>query len=224
MSAAVVIVLLWLAFAATHMGLSSQRLRPQLVAMVGERPFLGLYSLAAFATFVPLVWVYFSSKHSGPLLWYLGGSTGLRWTMYVGMGAAFALMVAGIVRPSPASIAPGEAVVRGVFRITRHPLFMGVGLFGLLHLIVVPVNVAELAFFAGFPLFAVIGCHHQDRRKLAAGDDAYRAFCTDTTLLPFARPARVPQAISEDPLPLLAGVGVTVVLRWFHPVLFGWTL
>ncbi len=224
MNAAIAIALLWVAFAATHMGMSSQRLRPQLVAIFGERPFLGLYSLVAFAVFVPLVWVYFSSKHSGPLLWYLSGTAAIRWIVYVGMGAAFALMVAGIARPSPASMAPGEAVVRGVFRIARHPLFMGVGLFGLLHLFVVRVNATELAFFAGFPVFAVLGCHHQDRRKLATLGEEYRAFCADTSLLPFARPAELPRAISEDPLPLLAGMGVALLVRWLHPTLFGWTL
>ncbi len=224
MSTALAIALLWVVFAGTHMGLSSQRLRPQLVSIFGEQGFLGVYTLVAFATFVPLVWVYFSGKHGGPLLWYLGGVPGLRWAMYVGMGAAFALVVAGIARPSPASLVPGEAVVRGAFRITRHPLFMGVGLFGLLHLLVVAVNATELAFFAGFPLFAVIGCHHQDRRKLAAAGDGYREFCQQTRLLPFTRPAALPQALSEDPLPLLFGVGITVAVRWLHPWLFGWTL
>jgi hypothetical protein len=41
--------------------------------------------------------------------------------MFVGMGAAFALLVAGLVRPSPASVVPGAAEVRGIYHVTRHP-------------------------------------------------------------------------------------------------------
>ena len=88
----------------------------------------------------------------------------------------------------------------------------------------VAVNATELAFFAGFPIFALIGCHHQDRRKLATLGEEYRAFCADTRLVPFTRPAELPRAISEDPLPLLLGVGITVAVRWVHPWLFGWSL
>ena len=41
MSPAARIALLWLGFAATHMGLSSLRVRAWLVARLGERPFQG---------------------------------------------------------------------------------------------------------------------------------------------------------------------------------------
>ena len=145
MSAATVILSLWAAFAATHLGLSSRRLRPVLVARLGAAGFAAAYSLVSLAIFVPLVWFYFGNKHAGPLLWHLGDSSVVRWAMYAGMGFAFAIAAAGIARPSPASLRPGAAEVQGVYRITRHPLFMGVGLLGLLHLLVAPVNAAELA-------------------------------------------------------------------------------
>ncbi len=63
-----ILIALWLAFGATHIGLSSVRFRPRLHAALGERSFLGVYSLIAFATFVPVVWYYFAHKHAGPLL------------------------------------------------------------------------------------------------------------------------------------------------------------
>ena len=56
MDAALALVALWLAFAVTHMGMSSLRVRPALVrAFGGELPFAGIYSLVALAIFVPLV-------------------------------------------------------------------------------------------------------------------------------------------------------------------------
>ncbi len=56
------IVALWIAFAATHMGLSSLRLRPRLVSALGQRVFLALYSVIALAVFVPMVSLYFGNK------------------------------------------------------------------------------------------------------------------------------------------------------------------
>jgi uncharacterized membrane protein len=221
MSAALLIAGLWVVFAASHMALSSQRWRPKWVAALGERAFLGLYSALALAIFVPLVTVYFRHKHAGPYLGTLAGVPGMRWLMYVGMGAAFALLVAGLVRPSPAAVAPGSAEVRGIYHVTRHPVLMSFGLYGLLHLGVAAVNATELAFFAGFPLFVLIGTRHQDERKLATGGAAFRRFYEATPWLPFSRPAGVLAALREQPIPIAAGVALTVIVRWFHPALFG---
>lgn len=214
------IVLLWAAFAATHMGLSSLRLRPRLVAALGAQGFQGVYSLLALATFVPLVWLYFAHQHAGPHLWYLGYLTPVRWIAYLGMALALALVAGGLITPSPASLTGGEvAEPRGVLRVTRHPLLMGLGLFGAVHLLTANVNAAELAFFAGFPVFVVLGCRHQDQRKLA-GDEAYARFVAQTGFLPFATPGAL-RGLREG-LPALAlGVGLAVLLRYFHPGWFG---
>lgn len=221
MDVAIGIALLWLLFGGTHMLLSSVRLRPRLVGALGERAFLGVYSLVAFAAFVPLVWLYFANKHEGPHLFYLGAATGMRQVVYAGMGVAFAMLVAGLARPSPAALSPGKPVPAGVLRVTRHPVFMAIGLFGLLHVFAASVNAAELAFFAGFPIFALIGSWHQDARKLATGSDAFRHFHAATPFLPFSAPSGVVPALREDAIPIVIGVGVTVLLRWFHPQLFG---
>ena len=221
MSTALLIAGLWVAFAASHMALSSQRWRPRWVSALGERGFLGAYSAIALAIFVPLVAIYFRNKHAGPYLGTLAGVPGMRWIVYVGMGAAFALLVAGLARPSPASFAPGSSEVRGVYRVTRHPVLMSFGLYGLLHLCVVAVNATELAFFAGFPVFVLIGTRHQDQRKLATRGADLRRFYEDTPWLPFSRPAGVIAALREQPVPIAAGIALTAVVRWFHPALFG---
>ena len=218
--AAAAIVFWWLAFAATHMGLSSAPVRTRLIGALGERGFLGIYSLVALATFVPLVWFYFSHKHEGPFLWYFGSAPVLRWSMYAGMALVLALLVAALLRPSPAAIAPGKAEVAGPYHITRHPLFMAVGAYGVLHLMVARVNASELAFFAGFPLFAWAGCRHQDRRKLASGDEKFQRFHDETVFFPFTGPNAL-RGLREIRLPLAIGTGLAIGLRVFHPRLFG---
>ena len=65
MSAAFWIAFWWGMFAGTHMVLSSLPVRSKLVSRLGEKAFLGLYSLVAFATFIPLVWVYLDNRHGG---------------------------------------------------------------------------------------------------------------------------------------------------------------
>lgn len=212
---------LWLAFAASHLLLSSRSLRPRLVSALGERGFQGLYSLLALALFVPLVSIYIGNRHSGPYLGSLAGVPGLRWIVLLGLGAALCLVVGGLLRPSPASMLPGASEVRGVFHVTRHPLLMGFGLFGLMHLGAVAVHASELVFFAGFPIFVLIGCRHQDRRKLAGGGDSFRRFHAETPFLPFTQPAGVVAALREQPLAIALGVALAVGLRWLHEPWFG---
>ena len=115
--------------------------------------------------------MYFAHKHEGPWLWVLPRTTFLVWCTYLGMALAFVLAVAAFVRPSPASVIPGDPTPRGIYRITRHPLLMALALFGLVHL---PLNgsSADVAFFGGFAVFSPLGAWHQDRRKLAMNTPA----------------------------------------------------
>ncbi len=208
------ILLLWIGFAASHLALSSQRLRPQLVARIGAEPFLGVYSLVAFAFFVPLVWIYIENIHFGPWLWSLPRSTALTWVVNVGVGAAFVSIVSALITPSPAAVAPGQATVRGMFRITRHPLVMGLGVFALLHLLP-NSSTADVAFFGGFAGFALVGTWHQDQRKLAS-IPVYRPFYEATPFLPFTRAGALQGLRELSPIALVAGIAVATLVRWAH--------
>jgi len=222
MKIALFIAAFWLLFGATHMALSSLRWRPRLVAALGERAYQGVFSLVAFATFVPLVWLYMQNRHRGPLLWAVSlGDVGL-WVVYVLQAFAWMLVVGGLALPSAASLGQslaGEIPVRGLHRVTRHALFMGTGLFGALHL---PVNgfASDVAFWAGFPIFAMIGCWHQDRRKLATGGESFRTWFAETSFFPLAS-ARSWRGLRHIPwwLPV-AGTAMATGLRRLHGPLF----
>jgi uncharacterized membrane protein len=222
MPAWLAITLLWALFAATHMALSSTSLRPRLVATLGERGFLGAYSLVALATFVPLIWVYIANRHEGALLWAVPIGTAGLWALYVGQAVAWTLVVAGLASPSPATVGLPEdrrlTEPKGVHRITRHPLFMGVGLAGLLHL---PVNgfTSDVAFWAGLPVFAIVGCAHQDARKRAT-QAGYAEWIARTPFLPFAGAGAGWGLRELSPVIVAVGVAVTVGLRLLHGPLF----
>ncbi len=209
------IVLLWIGFGGSHLLLSHLPLRQRVIAAIGDQPFQGLYSLVSLLFFVPLVWVYFANIHAGPWLWLLPHAALLTWVVNLGMGVAFVLLAAGLLRPSPASMLAGDAVPVGAFRITRHPVIMSMGLFGTLHLLA-NSSTADVAFFAGFPIFALVGCWHQDRRKLALNVPGYAAFVAATPFVPFTRGGALQGAREMGPVPIGVGVALAVAVRWAH--------
>src|SRR3954468_12816665 len=100
MSPALIIALLWLGFAGSHLMLSSMPVHAWIITRTGEPRFRAMYSLVAFAFFIPLVWIYFGHKHAGPLLWTPPAGPAVRWVVYAGMALAFLLLVASFVQPS----------------------------------------------------------------------------------------------------------------------------
>jgi uncharacterized membrane protein len=217
------IVALWLLFAATHIAFSSLTLRPRLVGVLGNVGFQAAYSLIALATFVPMVTIYFQNKHAGAMFWSIGATPPVEALVTVVMTLALVILVAGFFAPNPSMMGPkekGPILVTGVNYVTRHSMFMAVGLFGLVHLI--PNGFAsDIAFFAGFPIFAVIGCMHQDARKLVTDEKGYTDFHAATPLIPFTGKNTLQGLREIPPLGYALGIGIAAALRFFHPQLFG---
>ena len=214
MSPTLSIVLLWIAFTATHLGLASVRVEPKLRARLGDAGFTILYSVVALALFVPLVTIYFGNRHAGPWLWVVPVGPVLRVLLYLGMTLGLILAVGSLLRPSPASLIPNApSEVRGVYRITRHPLVLGLALIWALHLIP-NASIADVAFFGGFVLFSLAGAWHQDARKLHVGDAKFREFHAATSFLPFGR--GVSGLADLPPLVVAIGVVAALAIRWLH--------
>jgi uncharacterized membrane protein len=210
----------WLAFAGTHLVPSSMAVRRPLIARLGERGFQGLYSLVALGTFIMLVRAYWSSKHAGPLLWNLRGIWGLHTLSVALSGVAFILIAASIVQPSATSMVPGAVTrARGITRVTRHPLFCGLGLWGLAH-VLVNGFLSDVIFFGGFFVFWLVGAVHQDTRKRTTAADRLGAFYAETSMLPFAAilAGRTRLVFSEIPwLGVAIGVVGAAALYLLHP-------
>jgi uncharacterized membrane protein len=217
------IVLWWTAFAGSHMVLSSPRVRRSLVARLGEGPFAGIYSLVALATFVPLVWTYAAATHTGPQLWSFTGIAAVRW-LAIGLAAVgVALVAASFVQPSATGMDPRAAPrARGLTRITRHPLFAGLGLWGLAH-VLTNGFLSDVVFFGGFPLFALVGGAHQDERKRLDHGHRLAAYMEETSLVPFGAIVRGRNRLAMRELPwpaFAAGVAIAAALYLAHPLLF----
>ena len=211
-------------FVGSHLVISSAAVRPALVARVGEFPYRGIYSLAAFATLIPLVVTFARNKHSGPLLWYLRGNQPIRGIAWLLMLAALIFLVASLVNPNPGAIgAPSGQGAHGILKVTRHPNFTAFTLFGFAHFL---MNgwLGDVIFFGAFPALGILGGLHQDARKGGEGGESYRQFVAETSFFPGAALWSGRQHWSRQDVPWAAigiGAAATIALVLLHPMIFG---
>ncbi len=218
----ILIVVFSALFVVTHLLLSHGAIRENLVAKLGQWPFRGLYSVVSFLTLGPAAVLWWQNRHLGPVLW--------EFNPWVERGIALVLMLFAIelialslANPSPASMLPGSNKPYGILRITRHPMNIGLALFGLAHLLS-NGTVGDVAFFGSFFILGVAGPFHMDARlKKQRGDD-FAEFCRQTSVIPFVAIARGRTKFRADEIafPLfLIGVVVFVALVIFHGKFFG---
>ena len=217
---AVVLVLLLL-FASSHMLLSSRAIRARLVARLGDRRFFVAYSVTALVFFAPLVYYYLTHRHAGPLLWSVPDSGAVELLLVLANVVGFVLLVAGVMTPSPASIAAAPRdEPRGAHRITRHAVFMGLGIWALAHA-VSNGHASDVAFFGGTVAFVLIGSWHQDRRKLAGGDPRFERFHAATAFLPFTGKGALRGLMELPPVAVIIGIATALIARYLHPSITG---
>jgi uncharacterized membrane protein len=175
-----------LGFVGGHLLLSAAPVRARLVAALGEKGFLGAYSLLMVAFLVWAVAAYRGAP--AVVLWDLG-PLGRRLPLVV-MPAALLLAVAGLSTRSATAVG-GEAVLAagrgasGIFTITRHPFLWGTGLWALAHL-AANGDQASLILFGGMAVLSFGGMLAIDHKRAATGGEAWRDFSARTSVLPFA--------------------------------------
>ncbi len=220
MSATGMIALLWTGFGLTHLLLASVRIEPKLQARLGRPGYLALYSLVALAFFLPLVAVYLGQRSAGPWLWAIPLTPIGRWLCHVPLVFAIVLIVGGLTTPSPASVQGGSPEPTGVLRVTRHPMVMGLVLFGAMH-VFLNGNAPSVAFFGGFAVFGLAGAWHQDRRKLHHRLPGFADFHARTSFLPFARAEAWRGLWEISGTTAIGGLAAAAALRWLHGPLLG---
>ena len=228
MEACLVVVLFWLFFGGTHLGLASPRVRAPLVAGLGESGFRALFSVVAAVFFTLLVTYYVGHRFEGPPGPGLGAFAPTRWLLMLVITAAFVLVAGGLaVYPrSPMALfsaGDGTREARGFERITRHGFFAGMVLFAAAHALLATRLVGVL-FCLGLALLPILGARHQDSRLLLRRGKAYADYLAVTSAVPFAAVRDGRQRIVWSELPwiwLAAGALAAPILREFHTAILG---
>jgi uncharacterized membrane protein len=225
-------MLVLLAAAATfvlmHLLISGTRLRDAAVQVIGEGPYLGLYSLASIAA---LTWLGFAfgaarDETANLTLW---SATNLTKDVQAGLQLlATMLVVAGLTTPNPTSVRQQAALenadsVRGVLRVTRHPFLWGVALWAVGH-ILVNGNLAAFVLFGSLLILALFGTTSIDAKRRRALGAQWAAFAAKTSNVPFAAILTRRQSLRLGEIGWLRFAGAAVVygvLLAGHGYVFG---
>jgi uncharacterized membrane protein len=199
-----------IAFVGSHFALSHP-LRAPLVARIGEKGFLPLYSLVALATFVWMV-VAFRAAPAGDL----GGASGeAGWGIATLLTLPALLLFLGSLSKNPALPNPGAAkpITReptGVFAVTRHPMMWGFALWAIAHLVL--WWSARTVIVAGAVLMlALVGAHMQDRKKEALLGENWTVWKAKTSYWP-----KWSRLFGAGPVLWLVTIALWLVFTWAH--------
>jgi uncharacterized membrane protein len=217
-----------LVFLALHFIVAGTPVRDAITGVIGDRPYLGLFSLASVAG---IVWLCISYNRAqagnDPLLYDLG--PGIRHLGIPVVVIAFFLGVQGLLARNPTRVQVGQPVanpadeIYGVVRITRHPFLWSVVIWSAFHL-AANGDEASVIFFGTFFVLALFGTILIDakrRRKMGA---AWAAFSSRTSNIPFAAvlAGRNALNISESfGWRFLAAMAVFLAILFTHYHLFG---
>ncbi|MBW8783613.1 MAG: MFS transporter [Novosphingobium sp.] len=155
-------------FVGTHF-LLSHPLRAPLVARVGERGFLGLYSLVSLAAFAWMVIAFRRVPPYQPPAW--SGYDEVSWTLASLLTILALVLFLGSLKGNPAfpeAHVPdlGSRTPSGVYAVTRHPMMWGFALWAIAHMLVMPTP-RVLVLDTAILVLALVGAHFQDRKKAA---------------------------------------------------------
>ena len=178
-----------LVFLAMHLLVAGTRLRDAITTTIGERAYLGLFSLASVAAIVWLVISYRAALASADnvVLFDLGGAA--RELAIPVTLIAFLIAIPGLLTANPTAVGQSDAAtkeesVRGVLRVTRHPFLWGVALWSLFHLSATG-DLASVILFGSLFLLSVFGTVSIDAKRRRKLGDQWSGFARRTSNVPF---------------------------------------
>jgi uncharacterized membrane protein len=214
-------------FLLIHLLISGTRIRDAIVRVIGEGPYMGLFSLASIAA---LVWlcIAFGGARADPanvIYWTVGpANRDIAVTLTV---IGFLLAVPGLLTNSPTRAGGGELVdkpeaARGMMRITRHPFLWGAAIWALGHMIA-KGRAADLILFGDIFALSILGTMSIDAKRQRALGQRYTVFKTKTSNIPFAAVAQGRQSLNIGEIwwRLLIALALWAAMVVLHPMLFG---
>ena len=216
------LVLAGAVFLVTHF-LPSTPLRSGLVAALGEKAYLGVYTLIAFASLGWMIWAYVKAPYER--LW--AGDEFKVWALLLMPFALVSVVVGGMTR-NPTAVRQEQALKsfgdpRGILRITRHPLMWGIALWATVH-IIARGDTASVIFFGAMLLLAVLGTILIDARKSRTLGSDWAKFASATSNFPFVAILQGRNQFRFEEIGwrrVLIGLAVYFVFIFLHPFLFG---
>ena len=200
-----------IAFVGTHFALSHP-LRASIVKAVGAGGFMIVYSLVSAAC---MAWMYFAfvAIPAGAPLW--GGFGDAVWIVASAITLLAMVLFAGSLIGNPAMPAPGaeKAALKepgSVFKVTRHPMMWGFGLWALSHLIAAP-TLRTMVVALAIGVLALVGAHLQDRKKEALMGDAWAQWESKTSYWP-----KLHRILAVGIVPWIGGIAIWLGASWLH--------
>jgi uncharacterized membrane protein len=170
-------------FIALHSIPAIPALRNRIIATIGRRTYLTLYSVVS--TLV-LVWLFWEALRTDYIeLWE--PAAWQAWVTIVAAPSGIFLVVAGLLSRNPFSVSvrQGDSDRGAIVEITRHPVLWGFLLWSAGH--VVPNgDLRSLILFGGFAAFSLAGIVMLERRARRRLGEIWHRLAASTSILPFA--------------------------------------
>ena len=213
------LIIACIAFVGAHF-LLSHPLRASLAGKMEEGPFLGLYSLVAFATLGWVAYAFYMSPKGVPL-W--AGTAETPWIIASALMLIASILFVGSTQknpaaPDPTGHQPLDRPAAGVFAITRHPMMWAFAIWGITHILVMP-TVPNIILAISIVVLALGGAAGQDAKKERLLGERWAAWEARTSYWPFARQlsgaARWREAMPSRRI-LLVGIILWLVVTLAH--------
>jgi uncharacterized membrane protein len=200
-------------FVGTHF-LMSHTLRARLVAALGARGFLGMYSLVSLAAFGWMIWAFIYSP-TGELQWAPTDGVWIAASLLTLLAAVFysGSMIGNPALPNPdsnAGTALSAKIPAGMFLVTRHPMMWSFALWGVAHILVAP-RMDSFIFVGSIIFLALVGAKVQDAKKSAQLGEGWQSWQSRTSFWP--RMSQLPRIGLRL---WLAGIALWLLATWAH--------
>jgi len=187
----------------------SHPLRAGMIRTLGQKGFMGVYSLVSLGLFA---WIVMAFRAIGPSAEAAGDAA---WILASVLTVVATALLIGSFKGNPAlPETPADAVAKaeatGAFAVTRHPMMWAIGLWAIAHMAAWP-SARTLVTAGAMGVLALVGAHLQDRKKEALLGDAWKGWEAKTSYWP-----RLSQLGKLGAGPWIGGVAAWLAFTWAH--------